>query len=166
VSFKGNSKIALISQAPGLKAHNSGIPFDDPSGRRLRDWLGVNEKIFYAPSNFAILPMAFCYPGKGESGDLPPLKECRKIWDASLAKILKEPKLYLLIGKYAQDHILKNESKTLTENVKNWQQHLKNNYLPVPHPSPRNNIWLKKNPWFEKDVVPNLKKQVKSILKN
>lgn len=150
-----DAKILIIGQAPGLKVHQTGIPFNDASGERLRQWMGIDKTLFYDPHFLAIMPMGFCYPGKGKSGDLPPRKECAPQWHAQLLEQLPNIELILLIGQYAQDYYLANKPKTLTETVQAWQQYLPK-YLPLPHPSPRNNIWLKKNPWFEQQLVPHL----------
>ncbi|AWX44427.1 uncharacterized protein HME9304_01428 [Flagellimonas maritima] len=164
VSFSAKSKIVLLSQAPGRLAHVHHKPWDDPSGRALRDWLGVDEKEFYDEDNFAILPMGFCYPGKGKTGDLPPRKECAPLWHNLVWSQLKEVQIILLIGKYAQDAYLKKSSKkNLTENVANHQEFLPN-YFPLPHPSPVNRFWRSKNPWFEIEVLPKLKEQISKIL--
>jgi len=159
-----NSKIVLVSQAPGRKAHQHNKAWDDPSGRKLREWLGVTDEQFYNPDNFAILPMGFCYPGRAKTGDLPPRKECAPLWHDLFWKQLKHVELILVIGKYAQDHYLKERSqKNLTENVANYQVFLPK-YFPLPHPSPVNRFWTIKNPWFEKDVVPELKKKISALL--
>ncbi len=164
VSFSSVSKIIIIGQAPGLKVHNSGIPWDDASGERLRDWLGVSPDQFYNNKLFGIVPMGFCYPGKGHGGDLPPRPECAQRWMSEVLNHLKRKQLVLLIGQYAQKYFLKDKlKKSLTETVKEWREYLPN-YFVLPHPSPRNNIWLAKNEWFEKDVVPNLKNKVKKTL--
>ena len=158
------SKILIIGQAPGKKVHDSGIPWDDKSGSNLRDWMGVSDEEFYDPEKFGILPMGFCYPGKGKSGDLPPRKECAPLWHTILLEKLNEVKLVLLIGKYAQDYYLEEVKKmTLTDTVKNHKQYLPK-YFVLPHPSPRNNIWQAKNEWFKQLVLPALKEQVKGIL--
>jgi len=159
-----NSKIILVSQAPGRKAHDNNRAWDDPSGKKLREWLGVSEEQFYNPNNFAVLPMGFCYPGKGKTGDLPPRKECAPLWHASVWEQFKEVKLILLIGKYAQDQYLGASSKkNLTENVANYTDFLPK-YFPVPHPSPVNHFWRGKNPWFEDEVVPELQNFITTIL--
>ncbi len=160
--FSRQSKIIIAGQAPGAKVHKSGIPFDDASGDRLREWMGVERKTFYDERNIAIVPMAFCYPGKGKSGDLPPPKICAETWRNSVLQELKQVRLTLVIGQYAQAwHI---ETKpTLTETVKAWRTYSEG-ILPMPHPSPRNNIWLSKNPWFEAEFVPELRKRVKLAL--
>ncbi|MFK7935802.1 MAG: uracil-DNA glycosylase family protein [Saprospiraceae bacterium] len=159
-----NSKIAIIGQAPGRIVHETGIPWDDKSGERLREWLGVDNATFYNPEIFAIVPMGFCYPGKGKSGDLPPRKECAPLWHEQLFSKMPHLELILLIGAYAQSYYLKDRKKrTLTDTVNHFQEYLPQ-YLPLPHPSPRNNIWLKKNEWFEEEVLPVLRKQVQAFL--
>lgn len=159
-----NSKILIIGQAPGKKVHLSGIPWDDKSGDNLRDWLGIDAPLFYDPALVAILPMGFCYPGRGKSGDLPPRKECAPLWHSSVVKKLKKVHLTLLIGQYAQAYYLGDQRKrTLTETVKNFEHYLPK-YFVLPHPSPRNNIWRKKNPWFEAQVLPSLKSIVSKVL--
>ena len=165
ISVHPKSKIIIIGQAPGTIVHKTGIPWDDKSGENLRNWMDIKNEDFYNPEKVGIIPMGFCYPGKGKSGDLPPRKECAPQWHAALFNHLKEVKLILLIGKYAQDYYLNDlGNKTLTENVKNF-----NNYLPtyfvLPHPSPRNNIWQAKNEWFKRLVLPELKIQIHEILK-
>jgi len=164
LSVTANSKIVIIGQAPGRIVHESGKPWDDKSGERLREWLGVDDLTFYNPDIFGILPMGFCYPGKGKSGDLPPRKECALLWHSKVLEQLSEVRLTLLIGSYAQDYYLKEKRKrTLTETVKNYNSY-RPEYLPLPHPSPRNNIWLKKNEWFGAEVIPILRKIVKDVL--
>lgn len=158
-----SARILIASQAPGLKVHQTGIMFNDPSGERLRDWMGIGKDIFYDETKIAILPMGFCYPGRGKSGDLPPRPECAPKWRQPFLEHLKNIQLTLVIGKYAMDYHLPDAPKTLTETVKQWQ-----NYspaiFPLPHPSPRNNIWLKKNSWFTEEVLPELKKRVAEVL--
>ena len=161
-----NAKLLIIGQAPGIKVHQSGVPFNDASGERLRLWLGIDSETFYDPTKVAIMPMGFCYPGKGKSGDLPPRKECAPQWHQALLAQLPNIEMTLLIGQYAQNYYLSNSNlgdkpKTLTETVKNWQQWAPN-YVPIPHPSPRNNIWLKKNPWFEQEVIPYIQALIKT----
>ncbi|MFT6266410.1 MAG: uracil-DNA glycosylase [Oleiphilaceae bacterium] len=158
------AKILIVGQAPGRKTHLKGIPFDDPSGDRLRDWMGVDRDIFYNESAIAILPMAFCYPGTGKSGDLPPPSQCADQWRTQLLSLLPNIELTLVIGQYALGwHLVNNQARTLTETVKQWENYWPK-LLPMPHPSPRNNRWLKTNPWFSNDVLPNLKEQVASLL--
>jgi len=165
VSAQTTSKLVIIGQAPGKAVHLSGIPWDDKSGDSLRNWMGMDKSVFYDPQQVALIPMGFCYPGKGKSGDLPPRKECAPLWHDLLFEALIDYRLILLVGKYAQDYYLPKASKeTLTENVKNFRKYLPN-FFPLPHPSPRNNIWQAKNPWFKEDVIPALKISVKSLLK-
>ncbi len=155
-SFSTRSKIAIIGQAPGIKVHQSGKPWADQSGKKLMTWLGVSSEQFYDSKNFAIIPMGFCYPGKGKSGDLPPRKECAPLWHPAIWSKLKYCDLILLVGQYAQKYYLKeNRLRTLTETVRNYKEYLPK-YFPLPHPSPRNNIWLKRNDWFDSLVLPEL----------
>lgn len=153
------AKILIIGQAPGLRAHESATPWNDPSGVRLRDWMQVTREQFYDPHLFAIVPMGFCYPGKGKSGDLPPRKECAPQWHARLLEQLPDIGLTLLIGQYAQNYYLRDHHKSLTERVKNWRDH-PGNILPLPHPSPRNIAWFQRNPWFDEEVIPELRRRV------
>lgn len=157
------ARILIIGQAPGIKAHNSGIPWSDASGERLRAWLGVTATQFYDPNLFAIMPMGFCYPGRGKSGDLPPRPECAPHWHAKLLEQMPDITLTLLIGQYAQNYYLQDNFKTLTERVEHWRDYLPKNIFVLPHPSPRNQIWLKKNPWFEQKAVPELQRRVRQI---
>lgn len=159
--FSAESKILIAGQAPGRITHEKGIPFDDPSGNRLRDWLGVSKEEFYNPHLFAIIPMGFCFPGSTKSGDLPPRPECEKKWRNPIMAQLSNIELTLVIGKYAMDwHIGNQQGKNLTETVKNWRNYMPKQ-LPMPHPSPRNSAWLKKNPWFETELLPILKSQIR-----
>ncbi|MFM9889818.1 MAG: uracil-DNA glycosylase family protein [Rickettsiales bacterium] len=158
------AKILIAGQAPGARVHASGVPFDDASGDRLRDWLGVTREIFYDATKIAILPMGFCYPGTGKSGDMPPRPECAPAWRKPLLALMPNIQLTLVIGQYAIDwHFRDQQKPTLTETVHNWRDYWPS-HLPLPHPSPRNNIWLKKNPWFAHDVLPQLKTRVAEIL--
>ena len=158
-----DARILIAGQAPGSKVHESGIPFQDASGDRLRDWLGVDEQTFYDPKRIAILPMGFCYPGAGKSGDLPPRPECAPAWRAKLMAMLGNVKLTLVIGQYAQAwHLHERPGSTLTDTVQAWRQYWPSS-LPLPHPSPRNNIWLKRNPWFEREVLPPLRRRVRQL---
>ncbi|EJE8557777.1 uracil-DNA glycosylase family protein [Vibrio vulnificus] len=159
VQAHSEAKILIIGQAPGTKVHHTSIPWNDASGNRLRAWLDIEKQTFYNPKQIAIMPMGFCYPGQGQSGDLPPRKECAPLWHETLLKHLPNIELTLLIGQYAQNRYLSNKPKTLTETVQNWQAWLPD-YLPLPHPSPRNTLWLRKNPWFEEQTVPYLRQQV------
>ncbi len=151
------SKLLIIGQAPGRHVHASGIPWDDKSGDNLRNWLGMSKVTFYDPTKVAIIPMGFCYPGTGKSGDLAPRKECAPLWHEPLLSQMKSLDLTLLVGKYAQDYYLQKRAKrNLTETVKSFTEYLPE-FLALPHPSPRNNIWMKKNPWFKEEVIPFLK---------
>jgi len=164
MSASKNSKIIIIGQAPGIRVHKSGIAWDDPSGDNLRSWMGVSKDQFYDTDNFAIIPMGFCYPGKGKSGDLPPRKECAPLWHPPLFKMMKNVRLTLLIGQYAQNYYLKGTKKAnLTETVLHFEEYLPE-FFTLPHPSPRNFIWQTKNKWFEKDALPQLKSIVQKIL--
>ncbi len=157
-----NSKFAIIGQAPGSIVHRTGIPWDDKSGERLRHWLGVDDDTFYNPDIFALIPMGFCYPGKGKTGDLPPRKECAPLWHQKVLEQITDIQLTILIGSYAQEYYLqKTRKRTLTETVRNYKTYLPK-YLPLPHPSPRNNIWLKKNEWFYTEVIPYLRNAINS----
>lgn len=157
------ARILVAGQAPGRRVHESGIPFDDPSGDRLRDWLGVSRDVFYDPTCVAILPMGFCYPGTGKSGDLPPRPECAPLWRESLLERLERLKLTLVIGQYAMRYHLPAAKKNLTETVRSWREY-GGDLIPLPHPSPRNNIWLSKNPWFETSLLPHLRRATKRAL--
>lgn len=164
VTAQLESKILIIGQAPGTKVHASGIPWDDASGRRLREWMGMDEEAFYDTKNTAIMPMGFCYPGRGKSGDLPPRKECAPLWHQRLLDHLPQVQLILLIGQYAQKYYLgKQSKKNLTETVRAFMEYGPR-FFPLVHPSPRNQIWMKKNEWFEMDVIPVLQHRVKEII--
>ncbi len=159
------AKILIAGQAPGLKAHESGLPFNDASGDRLRQWMGISKDTFYNPQHVAILPMAFCYPGKGHFGDLPPRAECAESWRALLLSHLPNIQLTLLIGQYAQRwHLGDNYRHTVTATVKSWQDYAPE-IIPLPHPSPRNNRWIKQNPWFEAQCVPMLQQKICQLTK-
>lgn len=162
IQVSSKARILIAGQAPGRRVHESGIPFNDPSGDRLRAWLGIDSSVFYS-EKIALIPMGFCYPGTGKSGDLPPRKECAEQWRESLLAQLPNIELTLLVGQYAIDYHLPKKKSTLTEKVKAWQEYAPE-IFPLPHPSPRNNIWLKRNPWFETDLLPELKRQVQAIL--
>jgi len=158
LSAHPSAKILVIGQAPGTKVHESGIPWDDASGNRLREGMGIDKELFYDESKIAIVPMGFCYPGKGKSGDLPPRAECAPLWHEKILNELPEIKLTLLAGQYAQRYYLKEPQKTLTQIVKTWKAYMPR-YLPLAHPSPRNFMWFKKNSWFEQEVIPYLRKK-------
>ena len=158
------ARLLIIGQAPGSKVHAGGIPWDDPSGNRLRNWLQLDRDRFYDPEYVALLPMGFCYPGKGRSGDLPPRPECAPLWMERFRAQLPKVALTLAIGRYAQDYLLGDRVRaTLTETVKAFREYLPDNILPLPHPSPRNNIWLRKNPFFEVDVLPELRRRLAAL---
>ncbi len=159
VQIHPNARVLIAGQAPGRKVHESGVPFDDASGDRLREWMGIDRERFYDPKTLAILPMGFCYPGTGKSGDLPPRPECAPAWRQALLDRLPRLGLTLVVGQYAiTDHFGKSSS-TLTERVRAWRD-AGPNVIPLPHPSPRNNIWLKRNPWFTDELVPELRRRV------
>jgi uracil-DNA glycosylase len=165
IAANSKSKIIIIGQAPGRIVHNTGIPWNDKSGDNLRNWLGVDKDTFYDVKKIALMPMGFCYPGTGKSGDLPPRPECAPLWHTKLLKFMPDVKLIILIGQYAQDYYLGDSAKnTLTETVKQYKIYLPN-YFTLPHPSPRNNIWQAKNSWFREEVLPELKLKVKEILR-
>ena len=164
-SVSADAKILIIGQAPGQKVHDSGIPWKDQSGNELRRRLGVTEEQFYNNKLFALMPMGFCYPGKGTSGDLPPRPECAPTWHHLLLKKMKNIELTILIGKYSQEFYLGKKLKpTLTETVKSFKEYLPE-FLPLVHPSPRNKIWQKKNPWFEKEIIPDLQKRINKLFR-
>ena len=158
-----SARILIAGQAPGRKAHESGIPFSDASGDRLRTWLGLSWEEFYNPELIAILPMGFCYPGTGKSGDLAPRPECAVLWRRKLLAQLKQRRLTMVIGKYAQAYHLPDAGSSLTEVVRNWQEHWPHT-VALPHPSPRNNAWLKRNPWFETELLPKLRMLVQEVI--
>jgi uracil-DNA glycosylase len=154
------ASILVVGQAPGIRVHNSGIPFDDASGDRLREWMGITRDVFYDPGQMAIVPMGFCYPGTGKSGDLPPRPECAPHWRQQVLEQLPNIALTLVIGQYAQAwHLPKSGSGSVTAVVERWQEFAPR-VIPLPHPSPRNNIWLKRNPWFAQALLPKLKELV------
>lgn len=159
-----SSRLMIIGQAPGTKVHQTGIPWNDASGQRLRGWLDLSDEQFYNDQLVAIMPMGFCYPGKGKSGDLPPRTECAPQWHQALLEQMPDIQLTLLIGQYAQAYYLDDNYKTLTERVKNWAL-CPPGIIPLPHPSPRNQIWLRRNPWFEAEVVPYIRDQVHLLLR-
>jgi uracil-DNA glycosylase len=157
------ARILIAGQAPGRKVHESGVPFADASGDRLREWLGLTRDDFYDPKRVAILPMGFCYPGTGRAGDLPPRPECAPAWREQLLAALVDLRLTLVIGQYAQEYHLPDAGPSVTSIVAGWRDHWPS-VVPLPHPSPRNNIWLKKNPWFERELLPKLRARVKAVL--
>lgn len=157
------ARILIAAQAPGRKVHETGVPFNDASGERLRHWLGVTREEFYDPRLFAIVPMGFCYPGKGSFGDLPPRPECAPRWRMPLLRTLDQLQLTLVIGQYAASYHLPDERSGLTAVVRNWRSHWPG-VVALPHPSPTNNRWLARNRWFEQEVVPMLRARVAEIL--
>ncbi len=160
------STILVAGQAPGIRVHESSVPFSDPSGDRLRKWMGIGAAEFYNQKKIAIVPIGFCYPGTGNNGDLPPRPECATTWRHQLLSLLPEIKLTLAIGAYAQKYYLgKRRKGSLTETVACWREYLPET-IPLPHPSPRNNIWLKRNPWFELELVPEIQQRVAELLVN
>ncbi len=160
-----SATLMIVGQAPGRKVHETGIPWNDPSGDRLREWLKLEREVFYNSRRIAIIPAGFCYPGTGENGDLPPRPECAPLWHPRLRALLPHIKLTLLVGNYAQAYYLGDRMKSsVTETVRAYQEYLPE-FLPLPHPSPRNRGWLKSNPWFEKKVIPQLRLLVSSALK-
>ncbi len=165
IQIHRNAKILIAGQAPGRRVHESGVPFDDASGDRLRDWMGVSRETFYDPAKVAILPMGFCYPGTGKSGDLPPRPECAPAWRQRLLDSMPQVRLTLVIGLYAQRWHLEAEGRNLTDTVRAWRDYGPG-IMPLPHPSPRNNIWLSRNPWFSDSLLPALKKKTRTALRN
>jgi uracil-DNA glycosylase len=157
------ARILIAAQAPGRKVHETGVPFNDASGARLRSWLGLTPSTFYNPELIAIVPMAFCYPGKGPSGDMPPRPECAARWRAPVLGTLKQLRLTLVIGRYALAYHLPEERAGLTHAVRNWRRHGPA-IIPLPHPSPTNNGWMARNAWFERELVPALRARVAEIL--
>jgi uracil-DNA glycosylase len=164
VQFSARSRIVIIGQAPGSRVHESGVPWDDRSGARLRDWTGLGERDFYDPAKVALVPMGFCYPGAGASGDLPPRRECAPLWHDRILSNLKAKRLILLVGSYAQARYLPQARKrTMGEVVRHFAAHGPV-YFPLPHPSWRSGIWMQRNPWFESDVLPALRAAVRKAL--
>jgi uracil-DNA glycosylase len=154
-----SARLLIIGQAPGSVAHHTGIPWNDRSGQRLREWLGIDDRTFYDPKRVAIVPMGFCYPGTGAGGDLPPRPECARAWHEPLQAALKNIELAVLVGRYAVEHKLGDRFGTLTRAVAAWKDLLPET-IALPHPSPRNSRWLVKNPWFERDAIPALRDRV------
>ncbi|WP_321449784.1 uracil-DNA glycosylase family protein [uncultured Cohaesibacter sp.] len=170
VRLSSTARICIAGQAPGMKVHKTGIPFNDPSGDRLRDWMGIDRDCFYDQRKIAIVPMGFCFPGyDAKGGDLPPRKECVKAWHDEIFAGMPQLEVILVIGQYAQRyHLGKRRAKTLTQTVEQakavWNETASPRILPLPHPSWRNTAWLKKNPWFERDILPFLKEEVHKLL--
>ncbi len=157
------ARVLVAGQAPGRSVHNSGIPFDDVSGERLRAWMGIKREVFYDPKKVAILPMSFCFPGSGKSGDLAPRKECAPAWRSEILKYLSQLEITLVIGRYAQAYHLDSDASSVTEAVKDWRRNWPK-IVPLPHPSPRNNRWFRRNPWFEDALIPRLRAKISTVL--
>jgi len=163
VQIGAQARLLIVGQAPGAKVHASGVPWDDASGRRLREWLGIDERVFYDPQCVAIVPMGFCYPGRGGGGDLPPRPECAPLWFDRVLAQLPNVELTLLIGQYAQKHFLGGARRaTLTETVAAFADYAPR-FMPLPHPSPRNTAWFQRHPWFERELLPVLRRRVSSL---
>lgn len=162
IRASSSARLLVVGQAPGTRVHDTGIPWNDPSGVRLREWMNISDQQFYDDSLVAIVPMGFCYPGRGKSGDLPPRPECAELWRDRIHQCLPDIQLTLLIGQYAQRYYLGKRFKSITQTVADWRNYMPD-YLPLPHPSPRNNIWLRRNPWFE-DVIEALRTQVARVI--
>ncbi|QGX97354.1 uracil-DNA glycosylase family protein [Roseovarius faecimaris] len=161
--FRSSARVLIAGQAPGMRVHQSGVPFDDPSGDRLRDWMGVKPADFYDKSRVAIVPMAFCFPGYDAKGsDLPPPPICRRTWQADVMQHLEKVELTLLVGGYAHKHHLRVKT-SVTATVAAWRDHAPRVFV-LPHPSWRNTAWLRKNPWFETELLPVLRDQVRKVL--
>ena len=159
-----DARILIVGQAPGARVHASGIPWDDASGDRLRNWLGIDATTFHDESQFAIIPMGFCYPGRGNGGDKPPRRECAQLWLDSLLEKLPKIQVTLLIGQYAQQHFLGSQRKpSLTETVRAWKEYAPA-FVPLPHPSPRNQPWFQRHRWFESEVLPMLRERVELLV--
>ncbi|MFT7473920.1 MAG: uracil-DNA glycosylase [Verrucomicrobiales bacterium] len=163
VQVGAKARVVIIGQAPGRKVHESGVPWDDPSGVRLREWLGLSNEQFYDPDVVALVPMGFCFPGSGKQGDLPPRPECAPAWHEEVLHHLPTDRLEVIIGRYAQDRYIDTDAKTVTEVVANWRKFLPNQIV-MPHPSPRNRRWLSQNPWFEIEAIPKVHERVRSVL--
>jgi uracil-DNA glycosylase len=165
VRGSASARVCIIGQAPGVRVHRSGVPWDDPSGKRLRGWLGVDDHTFYDETSFAIIPIGFCYPGTMENGgDYPPRKECAPLWHAPVIDALENVELTLLVGSYAQAYYLgKSRRKTMTETVRSWRDYGPD-ILPTPHPSWRTTGWQKKNPWFDDEILPEIRRRVKALI--
>lgn len=157
------AKLLIVGQAPGTRVHATGIPWNDPSGDRLRQWLQMDREQFYDEARIAIAPMGFCYPGRGRSGDLPPPPACAPLWHPRLLEAMPRLELLLLVGSYAQNYYLGSSKETMAARIRRWRD-FGPRFFPLPHPSPRNTLWLRRNPWFEEEVVPELRKRVAEVL--
>ena len=166
VQASASARLLIVGQAPSLTVHTTGMPWNDKSGEQLRRWLGIDGEVFYDPERVAIMPMGYCYPGRGSSGDLPPRRECAALWHERLLAQMKHIELTLLIGQYAQRHFLGSAGKGgVTETVEAFAEYAPR-FIPLPHPSPRNTGWFKHHPWFERDVLPVLRERVRHVLAN
>ncbi len=163
VQVGSDAPIVIIGQAPGRRVHESGIPWDDPSGKTLRRWLGLTDEQFYDPAVVALVPMGFCYPGSASSGDKPPRPECAPLWHQPLLEHLADDRLSVIIGTYALKRYVPDRKKTLTETVANFAKYLPSQVV-LPHPSPRNQHWLTKNPWFETETLPLVRQRISEIM--
>ncbi|WP_084407381.1 uracil-DNA glycosylase family protein [Aestuariibacter salexigens] len=161
LQVSASARLMIVGQAPGAKAHATHTPWNDPSGERLRAWMGIDDETFYNSQYIALLPMAFCYLGRGKTGDLPPPAVCATTWHSKITAHIQSP-MILLVGQYAQSYYL-NDKRSLTQRVMHWQDY-QPRHFPLPHPSPRNNIWLKRNDWFERDVLPALRERISRFL--
>lgn len=157
------ARLLIIGQAPGIRVHETGIPWNDPSGDRLRHWMQIDRERFYDEQTVAIMPMGFCYPGKGKSGDMPPRQECAAHWHSQLLAAMPAIELTLLVGKYAQNHYLGSKRQSLADTVLHWADHAPG-FFPLPHPSPRNLRWFREHPWFDQEVLPAFRKRIAAIL--
>lgn len=157
------ARLLIVGQAPGRRVHETGIPWNDPSGDRLREWLRMDRSAFYDPSRVAIVPTGLCYPGTGERGDLPPRPECAPLWQPRFREALPRVRLTLLVGMHAQAyHLGAKRRATLADTVRAYRDFLPE-FFPLPHPSPRNRLWMRRNPWFERDVVPALRRRLSRL---
>lgn len=163
VQVGSDARVVIIGQAPGRRVHESGVPWDDPNGERLRQWLSLTPEQFYDSAIVALIPMGFCYPGSTSSGDKPPRPECAPLWHEALLEALPADRLEIIIGAHAQRRYIDDRKPTLTETVASWKHYLPGQAV-FPHPSPRNRHWLTKNPWFEADTLPAIKRRVHDVL--
>lgn len=168
-----SARLLIAGQAPGIRVHRSGLPYTDPSGDRLRRWMGVDEDVFYDPTRIAIVPMGFCFPGwDGAGGDLPPRRECRARWHDRLFALMPAIELVLIVGSYARDYhfarlgVRRERGESLSKSVARWREfaEMRPALLPLPHPSWRNNAWLKRHPWFESELLPDLRRRISDTL--
>jgi uracil-DNA glycosylase len=163
VQISRTATILIAGQAPGRRVHETGVPFNDSSGDRLREWMDIDRDTFYDNKKIALLPMGFCYPGTGDNGDLPPRRECAPAWREALLANLPKLQLTIVLGQYAQAYHLKTRKQSVTDAVRAWASYWPYQ-LPLPHPSPRNQMWLKKNPWFVREVLPALRERVSELI--